>query len=321
LETSTKISGQNIGGCQLALFFRFYFSKSRTQALSMGKRFFGFSYAVMTIVMPILMTVNLVSTPIRLATGTPLVYFNDLEELRLLLRIQCGGIIVKWLHECHFAVLCGYHASIQETSFAVWMAPCWSSKFLSLVLDANVDLDFSTAIIRGILLPSWLGGTSPSFTPTGSLGDTLQERSCKRASLSKRINHIVLHCGVWFHCLIVISLSTAVWLSARAVFRDYGVDDGWDRELTIELLRYVLWPAPSWILAIFSCLVPIRYVLSPPEMPDRDQMLGMREKNGARYPVSALRDNRRTWYDFEYTQVYTLVAVGNIILLGATWWI
>jgi hypothetical protein len=84
----------------------------------------GLFYATGTMVVPILTTINQVCTPIRLALGTPLAFFFDTHELRLLLQLQCAVIISAWLHQLHFGVYVGYRAAVQDPSFSMWMSPC-----------------------------------------------------------------------------------------------------------------------------------------------------------------------------------------------------
>jgi hypothetical protein len=84
----------------------------------------GLFYAAGTFVIPVLTTINQICTPIRFALGTPLAFFFDTHELRLLLQLQCAVVISTWLHELHFAVYVGYRAAVQNPSFFMWMSPC-----------------------------------------------------------------------------------------------------------------------------------------------------------------------------------------------------
>jgi cellulose synthase/poly-beta-1,6-N-acetylglucosamine synthase-like glycosyltransferase len=118
---------QNIGGCQLGLNFGFYLDRNKTGQLTTGQRMMGLFYATGTMVIPVLTTINQICTPLRFALGTPLAFFFDTHELRLLLQLQCAVIISTWLHELHFAVYVGYRAAVQDPSFSMWMSPCQSS--------------------------------------------------------------------------------------------------------------------------------------------------------------------------------------------------
>jgi hypothetical protein len=131
-QSLANLGYQNIGGCQLGLTFGFYLDGNRTGQLTIGQRMLGFSWSIGTMVSPVLMTINQIGTPIRFALGTPLAFFFDTHELRLLLQLQCTAIILEWLHQIHFAIYVGYRAAVQDSSFSFWMSPCESSNFLMI---------------------------------------------------------------------------------------------------------------------------------------------------------------------------------------------
>lgn len=115
---------QEIGGCQLAIRMRLYTSKSQTKLLTPIQRLQGFANGISVLFDPALRTLSLMITPFFLFTGVKLVYFQSSEQLRLLLRIQCGIVLGRWLHDCHLSILTGYQLAIREGCNAVSMAPC-----------------------------------------------------------------------------------------------------------------------------------------------------------------------------------------------------
>jgi hypothetical protein len=305
---------QSIGGCQLGISFRFYLDGNKTGQLTTGQRMMGLFYATGTMVIPVLRTINQICTPIRFALGTPLAFFSETHELRLLLRLQCAMIISTWLHELHFAVYVGYRAAVQDPSFSMWMSPCQSShNSFSTQCLANKSPDYTISIIRSFLLPSWLGGTKPGFTPTGSISNTLHERSAhNRRSLRCRLQYALFECDMWFHFISIVAVGTVMAYRAQTVLQQS--QHGWDLTRITEMLRQVAWPAPAWLQGILANMVPLTYILLPPNVPDRNSLLGIREKGGARYPLEEFKKERSSVWAVDYPLLYTCLVGYSVVV-------
>ncbi|PVI03409.1 glycosyltransferase family 2 protein [Periconia macrospinosa] len=289
----------NVGGSQIGLHFDFYLNSSKTDQLTVSQRFLGFTIAFSTMIYPILVATNQICAPIRFVLGTPLAYFHTTGELRMLLRLQCAMFLLKWLQELHLSVFVGYRAAVQESCFATWMSPY-----------------FALSTIRSFFLPKWLGGTTPGFTSTGSISNTLHERSAhRRASLRDRLHDGLFECSMWFHAVLIAALAMSVAFRSRIVLQHFPIHDTWNTTNMIEILRQVAWPAPFWLKSIFANLTPLLYLISPPNVPERDKLLGNREKSGARYPLQEFRKVRSTWAVDNTLFHYILILYTAVVFL------
>jgi hypothetical protein len=178
---------------------------------------------------------------------------------------------------------------------------------------ANKPPDYTISIIRSFLLPSWLGGTEPGFTPTGSISNTLHERSAhNRGSLRRRLHHGLFECGMWFHFISIVAVGTVMAYRTQTVLQQS--QHGWDMTRITEILRQVAWPAPAWLQAIFTNMVPLVYILFPPDMPDRNSLLGDREKEGARYPLEEFKKGRSSPWAVDYPLLYTFLLGYSVVV-------
>ncbi|KAH7382529.1 nucleotide-diphospho-sugar transferase [Phaeosphaeria sp. MPI-PUGE-AT-0046c] len=287
----------SIGGCQLGLSFGFYLDGSKTGRLTKAQRAMGLFYATGTMVIPVLTTINQICTPIRFALGNPLAIFFDTNELCLLLRLQCAVVISRWLHELHFAVFVGYRAAVKDPSFSMWMSPY-----------------YTISIIRSFFLPSWLGGTKPGFTPTGSIHNALHERSAQnRGQFHRRLHHGLFECGMWFHLSSIVVVGLIMTYRTQAILQQY--QHGWDMASITEMLRQVAWPAPGWLQPMLANMVPLAYIMFPPNVPDRNSLLGVREKSGARYPLKEYKKERSRLRTVDYPLLYTLLVGYSMVVL------
>lgn len=176
------------------------------------------------------------------------------------------------------------------------------------------------------MLPRGLGGTAPGFTPSGSIYASVHERStAHRAPLTARLRHIFIDCGVWFHMTVMLALSCAAAYRIGCILAAHPSDlQGqldW-HELSVALIRGVLWPYPGWFVSLLACLTPIKYALMPPDVLDREDCLGDRDEKGARYPTACAKKERFTWINIEFAQLYLLTVIPySAFLFFASWWI
>jgi hypothetical protein len=88
----------------------------------------------------------------------------------------------------------------------------------------------------------------------------------------------------------------------------------------IQLLQSVAWPSHIWIPATLSCLTPLRYALSPPDVADRDELMGKREQGGkgARYARPEAKAGSWSGWECGFVQLYTvfIVFVGGLFVVS-----
>ncbi|KAK3383948.1 hypothetical protein B0T24DRAFT_70202 [Lasiosphaeria ovina] len=142
--------------------------------------------------------------------------------------------------------------------------------------------------MRAYVLPERLGGQATGFTATGSIvNPTFERDASRRISRRQRLYHIVVECGAWIPVLVILSLVGGV--TGRILYEVYGAP-GASRaahDTLLQVLRAVGWPSNSWFLTLGANLTPLAYAFFPPDVAQRDRLMGKREENGARYPKSA----------------------------------
>ena len=74
--------------------------------------------------LPIASTLTMILLPIFLFKGYHMMYFQDVAQIKMLLRLKCLSVLVGWLHGLHLSLLVGYQSIVQEGSNAIWMSPC-----------------------------------------------------------------------------------------------------------------------------------------------------------------------------------------------------
>jgi len=111
----------------------------------------------------------------------------------------------------------------------------------------------------------------------------------------------------------------------RNILVNYPMDEQGQRHwhpLCIELLRNVLWPQPAWFVTILACLTPIKYAFVPPNVPERETLMGKRDRNGARYPLPSSKVNTFLKFGFNFGQLYPCLIMPYVAFLFlASWWI
>lgn len=106
--------------------------------------------------------------------------------------------------------------------------------------------------------------------------------------MHRRLHHILFQCGAWFHAVVVVLTMGAVVFRTIRVLEAHPPDSSGRRDwhaLNLDLFQHVAWPLPAWLLNIIALSTPIKYAISPPSVPARDELLGQKDKKGARYPL------------------------------------
>lgn len=123
---------------------------------------------------------------------------------------------------------------------------------------------------------------------------------------------MVVDTGVWFHLLVLTILLTGILLrTARAVNAHLIVTSeihrpDWEA-FWIQILQTVAWPSNPWFIPALSCLVPLQYAVFPPTTPDRDELMGKRDRHGVRYPAEEVRGKvKRSRFSLRFVELYSM---------------
>lgn len=117
---------------------------------------------------------------------------------------------------------------------------------------------------------------------------------------------------MWFHFISIVAVGTVMAYRAQTVLQQS--QHGWDMTSITEMLRQVAWPAPMWLQSIFANMVPLTYILFPPDVPDRNSLLGDRGKEGARYPLEEFKKGRSSPWAIGYPLLYTLLVGYSVVV-------
>ncbi|KAJ4386901.1 hypothetical protein N0V93_009800 [Gnomoniopsis smithogilvyi] len=286
----------HVGESQTATKFGFYHSKEKTKYMKPLQKWVQTAQGLNVHIRTPLTVLNLVFLSLAFLTDMPLVHWKDKEEMRFLLRIDCAIVLLRWLHELHYAILAGYRSTLNETCKAIYLSPyCFMS------------------YVRTFIIPKNLGGKPVTFTPTGSIGNQFRERDPhRRAPRWQRLRHIIAD-GAWFHLAVVILFLTSVFLRiGRAVSLHVLVPSGtpdWEG-FWMRIIQNVAWPSNPWLVSTLACMTPLQYALFPPTTPDREKLLGKRDENGVRYPLETVRGKtKRSKLTLGYVETYTLYMI------------
>jgi hypothetical protein len=156
-----------------------------------------------------------------------------------------------------------------------------------------------------------MGGRPTAFKPTGTIADHVYERDpSRRQPFLKRLQHILIDCGAWFHTVIAVALVFAACSLLREASlvkyfssaRQQTVQQHW-----FHLLRSIAWPTSPWVPTALACLTPLRYAVAPPNSLSHDALMSKRETGGARYPTLEARvGGAWSFLDLHYVPLYTL---------------
>ncbi|KAL2694772.1 hypothetical protein Neosp_001359 [[Neocosmospora] mangrovei] len=271
----------------------------KVKQMTVAQRFSGFLYASLSIY-TILLTISLFAIPIILIMQKPLVAYATDEQLRWLVRACFASVISNRLCEFALFIPAGYHTGQRGSRYQLWMSP-----YIAL------------CIIRSFILPTWLGGQTQAFKPTGSLGSALNERDPKlRKNMFRRLWGILMNYMALFHLAFVYLTLVAVVLTS---FRSFSTQDT-TRGVLVGLLTHAFWPPLTFLFICSSLWTPISYAIDPPAMPDREDLLNRDPKTQVAHPTKASKKiafgGQAAWFELEYTvtTAYTcLVFVASFI--------
>ncbi|KAI0481917.1 glycosyltransferase family 2 protein [Xylariaceae sp. FL0804] len=281
-----------VGGFQMFLGFSGYLSSSRTKHLGPIRRVVGFTFGIGGLYMYSMIMARLVLMPAVLMAGQRPLPPEDVEGLRAQIRLQALSWLCISAYDAHRGMVSDYRSVVGQNCLRVYMAPY-----------------YLTALVRSFFLPTWLGGTEPGFTPTGSIDAGLDERSReRRAPLSRRLRSTLLGCGVLVHVMFVSILAGTMAYRVVRVATSTPAE-----QILGELLAQVGLLFPTWLLTLSALTVPIRYMLAPPDVPDWEELMDEPEMGGGpRYCHMWARQPMRSRWKFGYFEVHCFLIVYHV---------
>ena len=286
-----------LGTLQTATKLRWFMWGKAIGKMTFYQRLSGFVFS-MDALFKMFLLISMATIPTVLSIGGQLVAYTDTTQLRWQIRLCAISLLLTMANVWITYLPSGYRLGRQETSATLWMAPY-----------------HAITVIRSFLLPRWLGGKALSFKPSGSIKDDINERSAlHRAPLHRRLKVIIIDCGTWIHVAFVLFVIGSVAVSSVRAFTTKG-----GKWVVLEhLLTHVCWPPMLWIPMIHSCLVPLRYAIAPPSVPDREDLLKRDPKTGVARPREEWKDQRWTKRNYFKEVTYWLVALYTIALFVGT---
>ncbi|KAK5994128.1 Cellulose synthase catalytic subunit-like protein [Cladobotryum mycophilum] len=271
----------------------------KVKQMTFAQRFSGALYASLSLY-TILLSISLFAIPIILCMGKPLVAYANDEQLRWLIRTCFATTICNRLCEFVLFIPAGYHTGQRGSRYQLWMAP-----YIAL------------CIVRSFILPTWLGGQTQAFKPTGSLASALNERDPKlRKNMFRRLWAILINYMALFHLAFVYLTLVAAVITT---FRCFAVEST-TRGKLLCLVTHAFWPPATFIFICSSLWTPISYAIDPPSMPDREQLLIRDPDTKIAHPSPQSKKiafgGQAAWFELEYTltTLYTiLVFVASFI--------
>ncbi|KAJ5661882.1 uncharacterized protein N7477_009498 [Penicillium maclennaniae] len=259
--------------------------------MTFAQRFSGFLYATLSLY-TLLLTASLFAIPIILLWGKQLVAYATTQQLHWLIWACFATTIINRLCEFALFIPAGYHTGQRGSRYQLWMSP-----YIAL------------CIIRSFMLPSWLGGQTQAFKPTGSLSSALNERDPKqRKNIFVRLRVILFNYMAFFHLAFVYVTLVAVVIST---YRCFAIQSSF-KGIVVCLITHAFWPPLTFLFLCTSLWTPVSYAIDPPSVPDREDLLKRDPKTGVAHPTKKSKKiafgGQAAWFELEYT-VATAVTI------------
>ncbi|KAK3619724.1 hypothetical protein LTR22_025880 [Elasticomyces elasticus] len=304
-----------VGHVQTAFFFRFRTS-NKLAGMGFRQKLTGLVFDLRQF-MQLLQAANFVLIPLSLYAGYPLVIWSTEAQLVWLIRLVCIWSACHWIHQAIMGLVAatrlGYYdirIASYDSELEQWLGPYICSAF-----------------VRSFMLPKRLGGQVAGFKSSGAMGDALAERDKdNRASLWRRSCDILWHQRGLVHTVwIPVCLGGVALTCVRSVYPNipsaYTLSQKTYGNQLIYLIVRIGWPPTAWLQYVHASLVPILYVLFPPSVKPRDELLVEDPKTGARYPKpEAVQPPRDAWGLWRYIRP-TLVILYTVFLFAISFFL
>lgn len=286
--------------------------------------------------------VFIISLPLLLLSGQPMITYQTPSQLRLLLNLACLMVINDWIHDLVCSIdHIGYRVYLRWLEAPVWMSPCalpsklvTTPSFINDIATNVFYLDYLETFVHNFLLPISLGGRKLGFHPTGSRRDSIKERDpTVNTPLHLRLYNVLFGGGAIVHLLYIISLMFAVQRSARRVLENFpnlatlpasileGEASGSVLRSQLRLLlTHTFWPPPLWYFYLTSCLVPIRYTIHGQKDRPREELLDRDKETGLAYPKKEAAKTKLSWWSVNVEHHRTVMLFYTILVLVSSFW-
>ena len=207
-------------------------------------------------------------------------------------------------------------ASEEPEQYCGWHPVCFQQHKKVQSLMANFPgTDHTITLLRVFVLPSWLGGQTTSFKPTGSLSSELKERSSReRAPLFRRLKVILWNYFGGFHLFYILFVLAAVITSSVRCSRQPTLD-----EKLIYLLTHAFWIPVSWLVYVSAAWTPIIYALNPPTVPDNGDLLDRDPTTNVAYPKECSKQIKNKLSNGYFEFQYTLQTLYTTAIFAGSW--
>ena len=249
-----------------------------------------------------------------------MVAYADYGQLRMLIRLCFIALVMNRLNEFVLYTPAGYRLGLKESRAMMWMAPCecfHPPKTLKPFAH-EVDVDLAIIVVRFFFLPSWLGGSSAGFSASGSIANDLNERDpATRAPMFRRLKAILWDCRAIMHLLYILFCLAAVTRATVSAFKDSHNTT----EILVSLLTHACWPPMLWFICLTACWIPIHYAISPPDMPDREELLDRDPKTGVAHPKPSAKTVQWSKTNSIHEVFYTIFSVFTAVMFFGSFWV
>ena len=284
-----------LGTLQTAMKLNFCLWGPIVKNMTFLQRLSGFVFPVGAL-FSICLMITLLTIPIVLLSGGTLVAYASAYQLRWQIRLAFISLALTRCHEIVAYLPSGYRLAQRDAAAHMWMTPY-----------------HTVTVLRSFLLPKWLGGRPMAFSSSGSIKSELAEREpANRAPLWRRCYVMLWTCECYMHLFFVIFTVTAIVISCMRASPSYAEHPSTNYTL-IYLLTHAFWPPVLWTVCLTAYSTPLMYMLFPPDMPDREELLDRDPKTGVARPKEGWKKQRwrkgTFWHELQWglCSVYTAV--------------
>lgn len=86
-------------------------------------------------------------------------------------------------------------------------------------------------------------------------------------------------------------------------------------------LTHAGWPPVLWVTCAVNCWAPIQYALTPPTVPDREELLDRDDKTGVAYPKESAKKTSASAVHWLHEVQYTLICCYTAVAFVLSFWI
>lgn len=117
----------------MAILLDFYLPRTKAYRFTFGQRILGIATGLDAIFTPTFALLLLAVDALGLVLGLPATSITDKQTLILVLRLQCGSVLMGWLYKVHLGLFTGYQFSTTQLGNVTYMDPCkfYPSPFLT----------------------------------------------------------------------------------------------------------------------------------------------------------------------------------------------